>query len=535
MSTLEENLSLLSGNANRAAVSSIRNALHDSDITVAVHGERTEVSFCGQPIISKYDPVREARSFIDAELGRGYTASAVFIGAGGLYHIEEYASRYPSHPLILVEQNASLLNALLAARPYPFLSRTTLLTDISVAHAAAVIDAAIPDHRIDVTAFITHPRSIQITPDYYRALASDIAALTKRKLMSMTTYYYFASRWAKNAALNAVHPRTHALASLTGMLNGSAALIVGGGPSIDAAADDIRRLARSCTVIAVATAAAPLLKHGIRPDIVVTTDGGFYSSLHLTALRGGDIPVIAAQTAYGIALRSMDICFFSQGSALERIIDPSMPVLPMSGSVIADALSITLRMQPSRIYLAAADFGYPDERTHSALGSAYAVDTALSGKLTPFTACNERRAGERIMTEDYEGKALRTSVILEAYRNAFSTALKDVSAAMFATTAHSAKLPIPLWDGTAPTSKKNPIALTHEHRTDRSALKEHMHTLSVQKDADILTTDDIAWEIAPFYMKRYCKDRSDEHAARLTREVQETARAVLAYITDRTR
>jgi hypothetical protein len=94
--------------------------------------------------------------------------------------------------------------------------------------------------------------------------------------------------------------------------NGMTAVVVGSGPSLDHAIEQVRTLSESCAVIACGTAVEPLLAHGIRVDVCVNQERG----RALTDLYEGiaqrvelkPIPLVASTT---VDPRLQD--FFSDG------------------------------------------------------------------------------------------------------------------------------------------------------------------------------------------------------------------------------
>jgi hypothetical protein len=184
---------------------------------------------------------------------------------------------------------------------------------------------------------------------------------------------------------------------ISSQLSGDANVVVAGaGPSLDHAMDVMMQLRDTgASVIAVDAALAPLLAHGIVPDVIVSIDPletikRFFATdtslLANTALVY--FPVVHPDVVAGWPYRRFSAVGSHQRFLSFRKIKKST-VLFSSGSVIHPAVDIACRIG-RHIHLAGVDFGYPFESTHAS-GVAVAADSAgvASASLTVRNYLND--------------------------------------------------------------------------------------------------------------------------------------------------
>jgi len=161
-------------------------------------------------------------------------------------------------------------------------------------------------------------------------------------------------------------------ARLRGLLCGKTAVVAGGGPSLDAASEWIRRNRAHLVLIAVSRASGPLMDRGLDPDIVVSIDPydmncvvsermleleettvfahGFHTSPALVSAWGGRHFFIGPRIPW------------SSGDLLDN--------LPQYGPTVTNAAAwLAVELGCDRVVLAGVDFCYSQEGFTHASGS----------------------------------------------------------------------------------------------------------------------------------------------------------------------
>lgn len=160
--------------------------------------------------------------------------------------------------------------------------------------------------------------------------------------------------------------------SLFGLARGKHALIVASGPTLQTnlatlqAQLQIRR--QDYLLISVDTALAFLLRHGIRPDIVVTIDDAIHGS-RLPADQSAQTTLVyypTVPTAALLAWQGPRKAAYSRSPMYQALMQ-EIPkgTLHSGGSVIHPAVDLAVQMGCQQVILLGTDFAFPGELTHS--------------------------------------------------------------------------------------------------------------------------------------------------------------------------
>ena len=91
------------------------------------------------------------------------------------------------------------------------------------------------------------------------------------------TRSYFSKRWLKNSLIFASKLQN----PVTAEKGNSAIVVAASGPSLASSLPFLKKFRDSFFLIAVSSAFMPLSKHGIAPDMVMSSDGGYWAKKHL--------------------------------------------------------------------------------------------------------------------------------------------------------------------------------------------------------------------------------------------------------------
>ncbi len=147
-------------------------------------------------------------------------------------------------------------------------------------------------------------------------------------------------------------------------------IIVAAGPSLNKNIGELKNAVGKSFMIAVDTAVKPLLREGIRPDMIMMIDGK--KPLKLFEAEGiHDIPIVSSLDAATEVLayhRGMKF-FFHQGYEFaEKILGRSTALsgsVPSGGSVATSAFSLMIKLGLTRIILVGQDLAYTNNRSHA--------------------------------------------------------------------------------------------------------------------------------------------------------------------------
>lgn len=161
------------------------------------------------------------------------------------------------------------------------------------------------------------------------------------------------------------------VAELFGSQPGREVFVIATGPSLEqhfATLRAIRNEAERPLFICVDTAYRPLLKHGIRPDIVVSIDQRI-SQRHLPSEGTADITLVYMPMLDPAVIQAWQGPRYAGYSAspIYQQLRRQLPrgELYVGGSVIHPAVDLAVKMGAVQITLFGADFAFPGDKTHA--------------------------------------------------------------------------------------------------------------------------------------------------------------------------
>jgi hypothetical protein len=370
-----------------------------SPMEARVHLESTS---SGQPtatldgvfLHSRYDPRRDAAVQVEKEIDPATTA-VIILGFGLGYGAEAARTRFPDRPLLVIEPNTEVFRAALSSRDLSALlaDRNIFLHVGSTAESLAPLLQSLPLAR---PGFMRLRPAVENDPGSYRAAEEVVRSWLLRRDININTLNRFGRLWVRNLARNMGSFLEHpGVASLTGLFKGIPALVVAGGPSLDALSSSLLELSRHVLVIAVNTALKPCLEAGVEPDFTVVVDPQYWASRYLdwtVSTRGGLVVEPSANPrVFRRPHASYFLCssLFPLGETLEAAVGEKGK-LGAGGSVATSAWDLARLLGADPIYTAGLDLGFPGMRTHCR--GVYAEDLWFCGssRLAPLEGSSFR-------------------------------------------------------------------------------------------------------------------------------------------------
>lgn len=321
----------------------------------------------GLSLHSRYDPVKEAEAAAEREMDPGATA-AIVLGFGLGYLAEAVNRRHPRLPLLVVEPDADVFRAALSCRDL-----SALLSSPEVTICLEGTPDGLP--RLLEAMPLARPSLLRLRPAFqknpaYRAADETVQSWLLRRDINTNTLARFGRLWVRNLSRNmlvfAVSP---GIGALSGHFDGIPALVVAGGPSLDALSSLLPRLRERMLVVAVNTALRPCLQAGVEPDFTVVVDPQFWASRYLdwAVIRHGCIvaePSTCPRVFHGIEA-PVFLCssLFPLGEALEAATG-RRGALGAGGSVATSAWDLGRLLGCRPLYAGGLDLGFPGMKTH---------------------------------------------------------------------------------------------------------------------------------------------------------------------------
>ena len=404
-------------------------------------------------LTSAYAPIEEAKRLINQNIKESSSRIGIFLSIASFYHIDYFLSLNEESEAIIIEKDIEIAKLVFENIESKNLKRIIILLDEKIEDIISFFNFYIAEEDIKKIIYIRHIRASNINAEnknYYDNIHAVLINNIKEKLMSLTSNYYFAPIWARNIIYNLKLNKGYSIKTYKNILNKKIPLIlISAGASIDNYIEKIKELSKTHFILVLSHAFNTLIKNDIKADAIVSTDGGFYSSIHIIDSIKTDIPIFTTHTTYPFPITNIDknqIFYFSHNESFEKIIYTSDNAnniyFPMEGSVIMPALRIANFLNPKYIILAGCDFCHLNDKSHSKYSNAVALDFLSQSKLKTFETLKYKRLNDNQNIECYDNIFRKSSASLISYKAHFETLANEIikETKIFNLTKESAKI-----------------------------------------------------------------------------------------------
>ena len=404
-------------------------------------------------LTSAYAPIEEAKRLINQNIKESSSRIGIFLSIASFYHIDYFLSLNEESEAIIIEKDIEIAKLVFENIESKNLKRIIILLDEKIEDIISFFNFYIAEEDIKKIIYIRHIRASNINAEnknYYDNIHAVLINNIKEKLMSLTSNYYFAPIWARNIIYNLKLNKGYSIKTYKNILNKKIPLIlISAGASIDNYIEKIKELSKTHFILVLSHAFNTLIKNDIKADAIVSTDGGFYSSIHTIDSIKTDIPIFTTHTTYPFPITNIDknrIFYFSHNESFEKIIYTSDNAnniyFPMEGSVIMPALRIANFLNPKYIILAGCDFCHLNDKSHSKYSNAVALDFLNQSKLKTFETLKYKRLNDNQNIECYDNIFRKSSASLISYKAHFETLANEIikETEIFNLTKESAKI-----------------------------------------------------------------------------------------------
>ena len=412
------------------------------------------VLYNNKPLTSIYAPIEEAKKLINQNIKDNSSRIGIFLSISSFYHIDYFLSLNKNSKAIIIEKDIEIAKLIFENIKSENLKRVIILLNEKIEDIISFFDFYIAEEDIKKIICIMHIRASNINAEnknYYDNINFLLMNKIKEKLMSLTSNYYFAPIWARNIIYNLAFNKGYSIKTYKNILTKKTPLLlISAGASIDNYIEKIKELSKTHFILVLSHAFNTLIKNNIKPDAIVSTDGGFYSCLHIIDAIKENIPIFTTHSAYSFPLTNINkkrIFYFSHNESFEKIIysnknSDNNIYFPMEGSVIMPALRIANFLNPKYILFAGCDFCHLNNKSHSKYSNAIALDFITSNKINTFETKKYKRLNDDNKIECFDDCLRNTSSSLLSYKAHFESLVADLSKNInfFTLTKESAKI-----------------------------------------------------------------------------------------------
>lgn len=235
------------------------------------NGERT-CSIDGKFLHSKYNPSNEAEKFVE-NISNDFNALAIIIIEGGLsYSVPFLRKKFPDAKICTIRADESFkdYDSNWDYVFYPDDDFENLKNDLFNVLGEEILCSALA---------LDWPAARNIFPEKSEKIWKCIkdSILYSRDILG--TRAYFSKRWIKNSILFARNIQRTAIPDNTDL----PIVIAASGTSLKTSLPFLKEYRKRFILIALSSAFVTLKKHSIEPDMVMSSDGGYWAKKHLIA------------------------------------------------------------------------------------------------------------------------------------------------------------------------------------------------------------------------------------------------------------
>ncbi|MFW6213932.1 MAG: 6-hydroxymethylpterin diphosphokinase MptE-like protein [Spirochaetota bacterium] len=337
----------------------------------------------GRYIHSRFDPIREARRFVE-QLDQTNARILVFLGPGLGHAIAPLRERFPG---------ASILGIFLHPETYAASSAAcdSAWHPESAQSLREFLAQTVPEILIGQVSLVEWQPTLDAFAEKGPQVRAGVLNVLRELQASLFTTGASGRLRFHNAVKNLGRVRAAALSAKSNRLI-SAMIVVAAGPSLEESIPIIRRARARVSIWATGSSVEALLANDLIPDVVVVTEPSVYASLHVRSLVAPGRALFEAPTLLvpltvtnGVAESEQSV-FFAENDLPDRLLAaalPNLPVIPSRGTVTFTAIAAARSSGDYPVILAGADFAHFHERSHVRPHLAHNYRLAIANRTSP--------------------------------------------------------------------------------------------------------------------------------------------------------
>ena len=388
---------------------------------------------------SAVDPLGEAERLVASQYKPGVNTCLIY-GFGLGYHLDALIEKLPANAWVLVvEPQIAIFRLALSVRDLSHLFANTRIfwavgEDVNQipAHFGEVFRVI----SLEGFTIISHNPSIRLCGDYFNILdelcRKWIVAVGGNFLTNVQAVRKYLSNTLENITAVVEHPP---IKKLFGRFRNVPAVVVSAGPSLDRNLDLLRVLEKSALLICVDTSLGPLYRAGIKPHLVLAGDASEQNFKHMEGLGETGAALVAEPMTHPRIVSEFkgEKFIMSFNEALMRKLSEFMGdfgIVKAWGSISTGAFDLARRLGCDPIIFVGQDLSFPGGRYYAhGTYQAHRWLRELSHPLTLNEIHRRRMVNENnLEATDIFGQPVRTSKVLEAYRQYFEREICETPA-----------------------------------------------------------------------------------------------------------
>ncbi|MBB6478903.1 6-hydroxymethylpterin diphosphokinase MptE-like protein [Spirochaeta isovalerica] len=375
----------------------------------------------GKNIHSRYNPRKEAERFIDKTV-TDMPETIVLIGAG-LGYLQNYLkTKFPQARIICIFLDDEIYKN-------SFSEKNDFLCWFpgSPDSISQFFFKNIHEDRLSSLSVIEWEPCAQLFPGLSLEISKALKTTIQELNGNILTTAWFGKKWLRNLIVNYISMDYY----LSPVTIEKPILIASSGPTLSEIIDDLSVFRNRFFLIALPSSLAAFSKAGITPDLLISTDPGYYSSVHLYYL-GLNVPLAQPLTAgRGFWRKNASIMVLNQETPFEKdlfsITGLEHQAVKPNGTVSGTALQFS-GLYNNPVYFAGLDLCFRDIQSHT---KPHSFDVLLFDRTlrnNPLHSIYFNRASGAV--PDFS-RGIRTGRSLDTYRNWFEKYIRSNNADVY--------------------------------------------------------------------------------------------------------
>jgi hypothetical protein len=374
-------------------------------------------SFSNILIHSSFNPLKEAEKYVNTLFSdlKIYPNTIILITPGLNYLYDVLKKKYPYSKYIIFHADKKIYNH----TENKYSTQDCVWYDGSPEELNTFLRKRLREIDLKGLQVITWKPSVKAFLSLSETIETKITDIIREYNGNINTTNYFGKRYFKNITKNLIS------LSATLLLNrvNKPVFISSSGPSLEKSLTLLKKQRDNIFLLALSSSVRFLLDNGVIPDLILTTDPGFYSTYHLKKSVSSNIPIASPLTAYHHQSFKNPLLLLNQNTIPEKYFFPDFIknsfYVPQNGTVSGTALHLASSLTEYPIFFSGLDFCTDDIKAHCLPNEFDITGDLISERLSPSL---NRMYSNTVPSYSYKtgSKGNRTTIQLKTYSSWFN-------------------------------------------------------------------------------------------------------------------
>ncbi|MBH0164045.1 motility associated factor glycosyltransferase family protein [Fictibacillus sp. 7GRE50] len=313
---------------------------------------------------SKYDPIKEAETWVDKISLKETINEIIVIGIGLGYHISLLAKKYPNCFIQVFEFNYSFIKWGIERNKFTNLIENKNVFLNYASDTSALLNQ-LSKHLIgSIDNLLIYKPSLELIESNIIRLSLESYLIKKRTIREQKAA--LTQNFNKNNDL-----KDKDISSCLGIYNNSPTILVSAGPSLTKQLPLLKKASmRGAKIVCVGTALIPLIKADIIPNLIMISDPKDLIMDQFQGMKNLDVPLFYLCTANHTAVKIYNgprFIVWQRGFPNAELIarQNKVPLIETGGSVATCLLDLLVKLGSNKIALVGQDLAFTNNMTHA--------------------------------------------------------------------------------------------------------------------------------------------------------------------------